>query len=239
MTVNELPSVRSEFAGYGGLSAAGTIVAILVDGASVERVEQGANAQLILNRTAFYAEKGGQIGDRGEIVAGENGFDVTDTQTLRTRRSCITASCGAARVRGRRYRGNAGVSRVARGNSPSPHLGAFAAARAARRAWQRCRGKPVRGSASTACASIFAAPGGALSAEQKRRVVQRVNEMIREDHRLETRELPISEAMGDRRDHDGGREIRRGGARCVGRTVGGILRRNARAFDRRARDVRS
>ncbi len=64
-----------------GLSAKGTIVAILVDGASVERVEQGADAQLILDRTAFYAEKGGQIGDRGEIVAGESGFDVTDTQT--------------------------------------------------------------------------------------------------------------------------------------------------------------
>ncbi len=41
----------------------------------------------------------------------------------------------------------------------------------------------------------FRSPGGALSAEQKRRVVQRVNEMIREDHHLETRELPIAEAM--------------------------------------------
>jgi alanyl-tRNA synthetase len=57
VTVNELPSVRSEFSGYSGISAKGMIVAILVDGASVERVEQGANAQLILDRTAFYAER--------------------------------------------------------------------------------------------------------------------------------------------------------------------------------------
>jgi alanyl-tRNA synthetase len=41
----------------------------------------------------------------------------------------------------------------------------------------------------------FRSPGGGLSAEQKRRVVQRVNEMIREDHHLETRELPIAEAV--------------------------------------------
>ena len=40
----------------------------------------------------------------------------------------------------------------------------------------------------------FRWPGGALSAEQKRAVAQRVNEMIREDYHLETRELPIEEA---------------------------------------------
>jgi alanyl-tRNA synthetase len=40
----------------------------------------------------------------------------------------------------------------------------------------------------------FRSPGGALSPEQKRRVVQRVNELIREDHHLETRELPAAEA---------------------------------------------
>jgi alanyl-tRNA synthetase len=41
----------------------------------------------------------------------------------------------------------------------------------------------------------FRSPGGALSAEQKRRVVQRVNELIRDDYHLETRELPIAEAL--------------------------------------------
>ncbi len=41
----------------------------------------------------------------------------------------------------------------------------------------------------------FRSPGGALTPEQRRRVVQRVNELIREDHHLETRELPIAEAQ--------------------------------------------
>jgi len=54
--------------------------------------------------------------------------------------------------------------------------------------------KPVRGSGSIACASISAVRRGALTPEQKKRVVQRVNELIRDDFHLETRELPISEA---------------------------------------------
>ena len=57
VTVSDLPTVKSEFTGYAGLSGSGTIVAIIVDGASVERVEQGANAQIILDRTSFLRRK--------------------------------------------------------------------------------------------------------------------------------------------------------------------------------------
>ena len=80
VTVADLPAMRSEFTGYRGLEANGQLVAILVDGHTVERIETGASAQLVLDRTAFYAEKGGQIGDRGTIVAGEARFRVDDVQ---------------------------------------------------------------------------------------------------------------------------------------------------------------
>ena len=193
VTVSDLPSVRSEFAGYAGLSASGTIVAILVDGQSVERVEQGANAQLILDRTAFYAEKGGQIGDRGEIVAGENGFDVTDTQSTHE----AIVHHGVVR-RGSFAVGDAVETLVfpewraeIRRHHTSAHL--------LQRALREVLGNEVVQAGSWVGVDRmrfdFRSPGGALSAEQKRRVVQRVNELIRDDYHLETRELPIEEAL--------------------------------------------
>jgi alanyl-tRNA synthetase len=192
VTVSDLPSVRSEFSGYEGLSAKGTIVAILVDGASVERVEQGANAQLILDRTAFYAEKGGQIGDRGEIVAGEAGFDVTDTQTAHE------AIVHHGVVRSGAFAVGDAVETLVfpewraeiRRHHTSAHL--------LQRALRDVLGNDVVQAGSWVGIDRmrfdFRSPGGALTADQKRRVVQRVNEMIREDHHLETRELPIAEA---------------------------------------------
>ena len=52
----------------------------LGDGRPVERIDDGAKATVVLDRTSFYAEKGGQIGDRGAITANGARFDVTDTQ---------------------------------------------------------------------------------------------------------------------------------------------------------------
>jgi alanyl-tRNA synthetase len=192
VTVSDLPSVRSEFTGYSGLSATGTIVAILVDGASVERVEQGANAQLILDRTAFYAEKGGQIGDRGEIVAGDAGFDVTDTQSAHeailhhgvVRRGSFAVGDTVETLVFPEWRAEI------RRHHTSAHL--------LQRALREVLGNDVVQAGSWVGIDRmrfdFRSPGGALSPEQKRRVVQRVNELIREDHHLETRELPIAEA---------------------------------------------
>jgi alanyl-tRNA synthetase len=192
VTVSDLPSVRSEFTGYSGLSAAGTIVAILVDGASVERVEQGANAQLILDRTAFYAEKGGQIGDRGEIVAGDAGFDVTDTQSAHeailhhgvVRRGSFAVGDTVETLVFPEWRAEI------RRHHTSAHL--------LQRALREVLGNDVVQAGSWVGIDRmrfdFRSPGGALSPEQKRRVVQRVNELIREDHHLETRELPAAEA---------------------------------------------
>jgi alanyl-tRNA synthetase len=193
VTVSELPSVRSEFSGYAGLAATGTVVAILIDGASVERVETGANAQLILDRTAFYAEKGGQIGDRGEIVGGDSAFDVTDTQTAHE----AIVHHGVVR-RGEFAVGDTVETLVfpewraeIRRHHTSAHL--------LQRALREVLGDDVVQAGSWVGVDRmrfdFRSPGGALSAEQKRRVVQRVNEMIREDYHLQTRELPVAEAL--------------------------------------------
>ncbi|NJK69428.1 MAG: alanine--tRNA ligase [Microcoleus sp. CSU_2_2] len=57
----------TEFVGYDELSSLAKVEVILVDGKSVEEAAAGTEVQIVLNRTPFYAESGGQIGDRGYL----------------------------------------------------------------------------------------------------------------------------------------------------------------------------
>ena len=61
----------TEFVGYGNPHSTAQIEAVLVEGKTVQSAEAGDRVQLIVNRTPFYAESGGQIGDRG-YLSGEN-----------------------------------------------------------------------------------------------------------------------------------------------------------------------
>jgi alanyl-tRNA synthetase len=71
----------TEFLGYETEAASGEIVALIKDGARVDRLNQGERGIVIVNQTPFYAESGGQVGDRGTLT-GANGarFSVEDTQ---------------------------------------------------------------------------------------------------------------------------------------------------------------
>ncbi|MGZ5352935.1 MAG: alanine--tRNA ligase, partial [Actinomycetota bacterium] len=71
---------RTEFLGYAGLEAAATLVALLGPGGRTPVAHEGQEIRFVLNRTSFYAESGGQVGDQG-IVRGLGGtIRVTDTQ---------------------------------------------------------------------------------------------------------------------------------------------------------------
>ncbi|MEM8855906.1 MAG: alanine--tRNA ligase, partial [Pseudomonadota bacterium] len=69
----------TEFLGYDTTEADGAILAIVVDGQEVETAAAGAKAQIVTNQTPFYAESGGQVGDRGVATSGPARFDITST----------------------------------------------------------------------------------------------------------------------------------------------------------------
>jgi alanyl-tRNA synthetase len=72
----------TEFRGYERLTDQGRVVAILRDGAGVEELEAGERGQVVLDRTPFYAESGGQVGDTGTLAGQGAAFRVEDTQKL-------------------------------------------------------------------------------------------------------------------------------------------------------------
>jgi len=68
------------FLGYTEDTANGSVIAIVKDGQQVESLSEGENGILVADQTPFYAESGGQIGDRGQIDFPEGSVSVTDTQ---------------------------------------------------------------------------------------------------------------------------------------------------------------
>lgn len=74
-SLKDIPA--TEFLGYTDYSCEATVKAIIVDGERADFVSADSNAALVLDRTAFYGESGGQAGDCGVISAGGARFEVT------------------------------------------------------------------------------------------------------------------------------------------------------------------
>ena len=69
----------TEFVGYDSLEDESTVIGIIVDGAQVDQADADQQALVVLDRTPFYAESGGQAGDTGQLIADGVVLNVTDT----------------------------------------------------------------------------------------------------------------------------------------------------------------
>ncbi len=192
--VTDAPAIASEFTGYEGLEGSGRVVALLRSERHVESLREGEEGTLVLDSSSFYAERGGQIGDRGMIVGPSGTFDVRDTQYLGEAIAHAGVVVAGEIAAGEQVRTavHDWWRREIRRHHTSAHL--------LQRALKDVLGDDVNQAGSWVGIDRmrfdFRWGGGALGPEQKRAVAHRVNEMIRADSHLETRVLPLDEAKG-------------------------------------------
>ncbi|MBV8669024.1 MAG: alanine--tRNA ligase [Candidatus Eremiobacteraeota bacterium] len=187
----------SAFVGQEALAAKATIVALFdATGAPITALAAGGEGLVLLDRTTFYAERGGQAGDRGVIARDATSFEVADTQYQDKTYQRIfhrgRLSAGALRV------GDAvdavvdpAWRREIRRHHSVTHL--------LQRALKEILGDSVaqRGSAvyPDHTRFDFDAPGGGLTTAQETEVETRVNELIRSDYHRSVEIMPFAQAV--------------------------------------------
>ncbi|MBV8172556.1 MAG: alanine--tRNA ligase, partial [Candidatus Eremiobacteraeota bacterium] len=188
---------RSNFVGYESLEAKATVVALFDrDGTPVQRLEPDAHGALVLDQTPFYAEKGGQSGDRGVIATAGASFDVRDTQYEdKTQRRIVHR--GVVRAGGFAIGDHVEAivdphwRREIRRHHTVTHL--------LQRALKEVLGDSVaqRGSAvfPERTRFDFDSPVGALSRPVRSQVSGRVNELIRSDYHVVEESMPFAQAI--------------------------------------------
>ncbi|MCM1382828.1 MAG: alanine--tRNA ligase, partial [Muribaculaceae bacterium] len=72
----------TDFTGYSSMEEQAEVLAIFVDGESVQTANDGDEAVIVLDKTPFYAESGGQVGDTGVISGAMTAFEVSDTKKI-------------------------------------------------------------------------------------------------------------------------------------------------------------
>ena len=82
--LHETNGLTSEFTGYTDLATDATIRSLVIGGTPVEEAREGQEVEIVLDRTPFYPEGGGQVGDRGEVTTSEGRALIADTQTAAT-----------------------------------------------------------------------------------------------------------------------------------------------------------
>ncbi len=190
---SSLVSDATVFTGYDELESDTKVVAIVTGGAGTDAAESGAEVELFLERTPFYPEGGGQVGDRGEIIAANGRIEVEDTQ-----RVAETLTLHRGRVaEGRIAVGDAVTARVdsdRRANTRRNHT----ATHLLHAALRQVIGSHVRQAGS------LVAPGylrfdfthtEAVTPEQLAAVESLVNAKVREDLPVHSRETSFDEAM--------------------------------------------
>lgn len=71
---------KTDFKGYDGMESESTVIAIVVNGQETAAIDAGEEGEVLLDRTPFYAESGGQVGDTGELISAAMKALVLDTK---------------------------------------------------------------------------------------------------------------------------------------------------------------
>jgi alanyl-tRNA synthetase len=181
------------FDGYTQLATEASIVALYVDGVAVQEMKAGQSGIVVLDRTPFYAESGGQVGDSGVLRAtGSTVFEVSDTQKVQ---GSVFGHLGQLKGGNLHIQGKvlAQVDEALRARTMRNH----SATHLMHKALREVLGDHVqqKGSEVNAERTRFDfAHNAAMSDEQIRSVEAKVNAEILANSATQARVLPIEEA---------------------------------------------
>jgi len=183
----------TEFHGYETLRLEAEVVALYKDGSQVPSISAGDHAVVVLDRTPFYAESGGQVGDRGGITSGNGSFDVADTRKIQAEVFGHHGKMTAGRL-------SVGDAVTAQVNAANRALAAYnhSATHLMHAALRKVLGEHVtqKGSLVDANRTRFDFSHHApLTAQQISEVEDLVNREIRENHPVETRRMKYDDAI--------------------------------------------
>ncbi len=189
----EFEGDKTEFVGYEQLEQEGRVIALYKEGSPVAEIAAGDEAVIVLDRTPFYAESGGQCGDIGELGNPHGSFSVEDTQKIQPD------------VFGHRGRLRAG--RLALGETVRARVDHEARQRAA---YNHSATHLLHAALRLVLGSHVTQKGSLVNAERTRfdfshpqpvtageieRIEELVNAEIRRNHRVETRLMKHEEAI--------------------------------------------
>jgi alanyl-tRNA synthetase len=189
--VQALPVTR--FLGYEQSSSEAEVLAILSEDRVVDALEPGTEATLILDRTPFYAESGGQVGDRGELAGGDWQFEVRDTVKLAGQ---FHGHVGVL-TRGKLRRGAGAVARIDAKRRQSTILN-HSATHLLHAALRKVLGEHVQQKGSLVAPDRLRFDFShfePVSPDALRRIEQMVNAEVRANHEALAREMPYQSAI--------------------------------------------
>jgi alanyl-tRNA synthetase len=198
----------TEFLGYDSTTAEGRVVAIVRDGIEYDelrakgddelRTAAGAAAELVLDRTPFYAEGGGQVGDKGVLKGGDGAvvFEVEDVQRVAgTQTAGLLVHRGT--LRGRVKLGDALTAEVfpeQRGHTMRNHTGTHLLHRALRNVVGE-RAKQAGSLVSPDYLRFDFPFDRPVTTDEKRAIEDEVRRIVREDRPVTVEFLPLGEAI--------------------------------------------
>jgi alanyl-tRNA synthetase len=183
---------KTDFLGYEAVTDVGQVVALLKDGSAVTELKAGDEGEVVLDRTPFYAESGGQVGDTGELGNVSAKFEVRDTRKRGSVHSHLgTLKAGAIAV-GDKLAANVDAARrtAIKANHSATHL-LHAALRTVLGTHVQQKGSLVDPERLRFDFSHFEP----VRAEQLREIEALVNEHVRLNHDADIRELPYDQAI--------------------------------------------
>jgi alanyl-tRNA synthetase len=185
---------KTDFLGYKATTDVGTVVALLKGGVAVQLLNAGDEGEVVLDRTPFYAESGGQVGDAGELGNVSAKFSVLDTQKRGAAHSHIgKLTAGVIKI-GDKLAANVAAERrkAVVANHSATHL-LHAALRKVLGTHVQQKGSLVAPDRLRFDFSHFQA----ITAEELQQIERLVNAEIRKNEAAETREMPYDTAVAE------------------------------------------